>query len=418
MENDYLKSSPKKLKRTIMSRDSFKKLVNQNDSLNNSLNKLNEKYYDNMKTIFDSDEKKIQVMSFLEKFRFKNRLTKRNVSPLLKEKLGITDYQVCKTEDNIREKSIDIKKNNNENKQNIPRNLKEEIFQINNNNNLSKEYAIKFEKNEMKQKIQNNKYYRNNIYMHSPNLIKKKENLEIAFTRINISTVKKNNKNLLVYNQNFFKENFSFSIKSKFNNKYNHKNPLKIENIDLFIDSKKEINKNFESKNFTGFKLIQLKKGNIINEIPFNKSINELNKIFEEKKIKINHNQLKFNCLNENIIDQNIKFNVLSNLNKEKIKNNLINIGVNTIKEKKKTKEIGINVGCILITSNSGNNTDINLTNWDSIVQNMNFDTNNLSLKNKKELKNEKMNILKYTDKYEERKISDNLSSLDKLQIK
>ena len=110
MENDYLKSSPKKLKRTIMSRDSFKKLVNQNDSLNNSLNKLNQKYYDNMKTIFDSDEKKIQVMSFLEKFRFKSRLTKRNVSPLLKEKLGITDYQVCKTEDNIREKSIDIKK--------------------------------------------------------------------------------------------------------------------------------------------------------------------------------------------------------------------------------------------------------------------------------------------------------------------
>ena len=48
----------------------------------------------------------------------------------------------------------------------------------------------------------------------------------------------------------------------------------------------------------------------------------------------------------------------------------------------------------------------------------MNFDTNNLSLKNKKELKNEKMNILKHTDKYEERKISDNLSSLDKLQIK
>ena len=48
----------------------------------------------------------------------------------------------------------------------------------------------------------------------------------------------------------------------------------------------------------------------------------------------------------------------------------------------------------------------------------MNFDTNNLSVKNKKDLKNEKMNILKYTDKYEERKISDNLSSLDKLQIK
>ena len=417
MENDYLNSNPKKLKRIIMSRDSFKKLVNQNDSLNNSLNKLNEKYYDNMKTIFDSDEKKIQVMSFLEKLRFKSRLTKRNISPLLKEKLGITNDQVCKTEENIREKSMDIKKNNNENKQNIPRNLKEEIFQINNNNNLSEE-TIKIEKNEMKQKIQNNKYYRNNIYMYSPNLIKKKENLEIAFTRINITTVKKNNKNLLVYNQNFFKENFSFSIKSKFNNKYNHKNPLKIENIDLFIDSKKEINKNFESKNFTGFKLIQLKKGNIINEIPFNKSINELNKIFEEKKIKINHNQLKFNCLNENIIDQNIKFNVLSNLNKKKIKNNLNNVGVNTIKEKKKTKEIGINVGCRLITSNSGNNTDINLTNWDSIVQNMNFDTNNLSLKNKKELKNEKMNILKHTDKYEERKISDNLSSLDKLQIK
>ena len=52
---------------------------------------------------------------------------------------------------------------------------------------------------------------------------------------------------------------------------------------------------------FTSFKLFM--KSPLYNifefEIPFTKSINKLNKIIEEKKIKINHNQLKFNCLNE-----------------------------------------------------------------------------------------------------------------------
>jgi hypothetical protein len=66
-----------------MSRDSFQKLVKQNGPLNKNLNKLNENYYINMKSIFDSDEKKTQLFSYIEKLRVKDRIKQRSVSPLL-----------------------------------------------------------------------------------------------------------------------------------------------------------------------------------------------------------------------------------------------------------------------------------------------------------------------------------------------
>ena len=83
MEVNSQNSKTRNIKKLIMSRDSFQKLVKQNGPLNKNLNKLNENYYINMKSIFDSDEKKTQLFSYIEKLRVKDRIKQRSVSPLL-----------------------------------------------------------------------------------------------------------------------------------------------------------------------------------------------------------------------------------------------------------------------------------------------------------------------------------------------
>ena len=82
MEVNSQNSKTRNIKKLIMSRDSFQKLVKQNGPLNKNLNKLNENYYYNMKSIFDSDEKKTQLMSYIEKLRIKDRIKQRSVSPI------------------------------------------------------------------------------------------------------------------------------------------------------------------------------------------------------------------------------------------------------------------------------------------------------------------------------------------------
>ena len=146
--------------------------------------------------------------------------------------------------------------------------------------------------------------------------------------------------------------------------------------------------------NYTGYKLVKFDKGKKINEIPFNNSIEILNKKFEEEKIKINNIPLKFNSINKytNEIDQVENLNIISSTLKKQI--NLVNTGMNTIKDKRKFKEIGINVSYKIITSNSGNNTDINLVNWEKYCNNYNNDilNNNIFQNNKKINKKEKNN--------------------------
>ena len=99
----------------------------------------------------------------------------------------------------------------------------------------------------------------------------------------------------------------------------------------------------------------------------------------------------------KNEIDVNENFQILSNLNKEKQNKNLTNTGMNTIKDRRKFVENGINVNFNSITSNSGNNTDINLTNWDSLFQNQissNSNSKNLfSNSDSRIIKNESLNI-------------------------
>jgi hypothetical protein len=58
MEEKNIMTKTQKIKKVVMSRDSFQKLVKENESLNTNLGKLHNNYYDNMKTLFNSDEKK------------------------------------------------------------------------------------------------------------------------------------------------------------------------------------------------------------------------------------------------------------------------------------------------------------------------------------------------------------------------
>ena len=167
------------------------------------------------------------------------------------------------------------------------------------------------------------------------------------------------------------------------------------------------INSKNKKDNFTGLKLIKYEEGKIKKEILLNESIERINKKLEEEKIKIDNIQLKFNIINEYTkeIDQTVNFNIISNIIREKVKLNLVNKGMNTLRDKRKFKEIGINVSYNPITSNSGNNTEINLVNWDKLFQKNNLFDKNVNksekniyfhksnsnvLKNKKGIKNDK----------------------------
>ena len=479
MEDKYLKIRTRNLKKIIMSRDSFQRLIKENEPLNKNLGKLNENYYHNIKAIFGSDEKKNQVMSFIEKLRFKNRLKQRSVSPLLLkfDNFGIsTEKSYTKDLSTLRvEKSIDTIKNNNshkltkryeklknelsgnnsnicydnenhlvensidkniivENINSIEKNSSENntdkintISNLNNksiNKNIIDNYNTE-DKNEKKNGIENMKlsdnkrnmnliedekiiiedkrnkekqlkrYHKKNFGSDNiPNIkIKKKEEqLKITFKRINISiSRKKNNDN---NNKTLLKENFFFTIKPKlitYKNKtiiHPKKTQLKKESTNF------SINKNYKSKNdkYTGYKLIKYEEGKKITEILLNESIENINKKLEEEKIKIDNLQIKLKLKNEytNEIDQIENFNIISNLIKEKVKLNLVNRGMNTLRDKRKFKEIGINVSNNRIFSNSGNNTDITLVNWDKY-----FNKNNLMKFNNKGDNNKKTNYHK-----------------------
>ena len=425
-----------KIKKVVMSRDSFQKLVKENESLNTNLGKLHNNYYDNMKTLFNSDEKKNQILMCINKLRFKDRL-KRSISPIIYQqdnlrlssrepqfnKSQINTFQIDNSKEIIEEK-IEEKPNSYRNVINYVNN--QNYININdiNNNNQELEKIIKVPK------IKNNDF--DNVIIpknkSSIQLTNIKEKFQITFTRINITTFKKENHNILTkkINRNLMKDYFFFSIqptiiKNNYNNNLKSKinnNPLKIESNDLIIESNIEKNKIKQFGDFTGYKLIELNNGKLLKEISFNESIESLNKKLEEEKIIINNFPLRFRYINfyTNEIDQIENFNILP-LIKENIKLNLVNIGVNTIKEKKKFKDIGINVGYIPITSNAGNNTDINLANWNKFYQTnkniennlynneYNIPRNIIGIKNEKNNNNFKTII----SKSEEKKIEENL---------
>ena len=451
MEDNSQNNKTRNIKKLIMSRDSFQKLVKQNGPLNKNLNKLNENYYYNMKSIFDSDEKKTQLMSYIEKLRIKDRIKQRSVSPLL---IKNNNYQFStekvtnnKEKNPIREKSSDIIKNKNKmirkkeklkydntcNNTLYRINLNDEIFGNKNDKTNDKKDKKKIENLEKinSDKILYNFYGLDNLnkrnYYESETapsfrIIKKKKQLQMTFTRIHFPSKKKNNNNNI---KKYFKENFFFCIKTKRKRKKKEENKInlfQIENINNFsIKPKININKIDKNKlnevkkkkdNYTGYKLVKFDKGKKINEIPFNNSIEILNKKFEEEKIKINNIPLKFNSINKytNEIDQVENLNIISSTLKKQI--NLVNTGMNTIKDKRKFKEIGINVSYKIITSNSGNNTDINLVNWEKYCNNYNNDIlNNNIFKNNKKINKKEKNNNNSRDSYKSKIIYESNSS-------
>ncbi len=537
MEDKYLNIRTRNLKKIIMSRDSFQKLIKENEPLNKNLGKLNENYYHNIKAIFGSDEKKKQVMSFIEKLRFKNRLKQRSVSPLLLkfDNFGIsTEKSYTKDLSTLRvEKSIDTIKNNNSHKirkryeklknelsgnnsnicydiksenenpleensvdkniiveninsieKNSSENNTDKINIINNNNksinkNIIDNYNTE-DKNEKNNGIENMKLSENKKNMnfiedekiiiedkrnkekqlkryHKKNYVsnnipniktkKKEEQLKITFKRINISiSKKKNNDN---NNKNLIKENFFFTIKPKlltYKKKtiiHPKKNQLKKESTNFSIN----INNKSINDKYTGFKLIKYEEGKKINEILFNESIEKINKKLEEEKIKIDNLQIKLNLINEysNEIDQIENFNIISNLIKEKVKLNLVDRGMNTLRDKRKFKEIGINVSNNRIFSNSGNNTDITLVNWDKYFPKNNLmkfnnkgdnnkksnyhKSNSCVMENKKEIKSNKNNYInlkysimlenkkKFKDNFNDSHLNENFSFFDNSHV-
>ena len=189
------------------------------------------------------------------------------------------------------------------------------------------------------------------------------------------------------------KVNFSFSLNSK-----NDKSNLNLNK--KFFQIEKNNNLFFKSdiiENYSGYKLSKYEKGKLKNEFLLYESIESLNNKFMEELIEINKilSRLINKFYYQNEIDVNENFQILSNLNKEKQNKNLTNTGMNTIKDRRKFVENGINVNFNSITSNSGNNTDINLKNWNSLFQNKAFSNskNLFSNSDSRITNNESLNI-------------------------
>ena len=374
---------------SVINRDSFKELIKQNNSLNKNLSKLNENYYSNMKAIFDSDENKSRVMSFINKLRNKDILSKqKSVSPIQKyfEKIKVNKrFATNKNKYNINHTEP------NNNYMNLKKKLLQRSYEENKQNYINEdEYQIQKQLHSIK-----NKFYQINtapVYKNK----NKKEQFQITFTRVNITTIKNNKYSTNKGNSNMLsKDNFYFSLNSK-NDKLNLNLNKKLFQID------RNNNLFFKSnilENYSGYKLSKYEKGELKNNFLLNESIETLNKKFTEELIEINKIPLRFNNKfnYQNEIDLNENFQILPNLNKEKLNKNLISTGMNTIKDKRKYVENGINVNFNSITSNSGNNTDINLTNWDSLFQNQissNSNSKNLfSNSDSRIIKNESLNI-------------------------
>ena len=383
MENHNKINTQKGIK-TILSRESFREIIKQNDSLDKNLGKLNRNYYTNMKSIFDSDEKKINIISFIDKLRTKDRLKQKSVSPLIKdyEPLKFIEYNSPK-KTNKNHYSLKTANYNKKGK-NFYNKIYEEKKQENN--------YIYDENMEIENRLN---YYRNNIPYHMSTapifkIRNKKDQYQITFIRINITTIRTIKSKSYVNNNKLTKENFSLCFESKNQkneNKNNNENLLQINSYNL------NFKPNNINDNFTGFKLIKFNNGILQKEFLLNESIEELNKKFSEELIKINNIPLKLNNKIDysNEIDLTQNFNILSSFKKED--KNLVNKGMNTIKDKRKFIENGVNVDFNPITSNSGNNTDINLKNWNYLIENLNpNDKNNFESNQENENPNIKFN--------------------------
>ena len=428
---------------------------------------FNKNIYNNMKSILDCDEKKKNIISYIDNRRKKER-EQRSTSPLLNINSSSVNYKnnniyfnQIKTSNKIIKdyQTISHEYSNEENFNKIrysSQNYKNINIHHNkqySNNNLSKLFYSKDdEDDEVNKKINEmRRNIKNQIDKQFPFKVIKNDNLQITFLRINITTVKheneekkfkkeqfdicfnslnKNNSQKDSKKDNIFKKEFSnFCIKGndkKENNfiqesvnfyvKGNNKKEIIFEkefnNFTIEGNNKKEIilEKEFidfnikginkkeidEVKDFSGFKFTKIENGEKINEFYIKENIEELNKKFEEENITINNLPLKFssNIKSINEIDQVEKFEFiqLNNLNKKENKK-LINIGVNTMKDKRKFENKGISVNFFPITTQIGINTD----DIENRINNNNNDNNNIIKinRNKYNYENENKDYLK-----------------------
>ena len=456
------------VKKTIITKDSLQKSIKNIVPITKNFEYFNKNIYNNMKNIFDSDEKKKNIISYLDD-KIKREREQRSISPLLnsnsssvksnnnnniyynqkkQSKKLIKDYQAISQEYSNAESLNKVRYSSTNMK-----NLNIHHMKQYSNNNIGKLFYFKDDENdEVNKKINEmRRSIKNQIDKEFPIKVYKNDNLQITFLRINITTLKheneekefkkeqfnicinslnKNNRQKDIKKDNIFKKEFSnFCIKGndkKENNfiqesvnfyvKGNNKKEIIFEkefnNFTIEGNNKKEIilEKEYidfeikginekeieEEKDFSGFKFTKIENGEKINEFYIKENIEELNKKFEEENITINNLPLKFssNIKSINEIDQVEKFEFiqLNNLNKKENKK-LINIGVNTMKDKRKFENKGISVNFFPITTQIGINTD----DIENRINNNNNDNNNIIKinRNKYNYENENKDYLK-----------------------
>ena len=76
------------IKKSIITKDSLSKDINPDFPLNKKYGNIKKNAYKNAQNIFDSDEKKNEIISFLDKKRNEeNREKERSISPLLENNI-------------------------------------------------------------------------------------------------------------------------------------------------------------------------------------------------------------------------------------------------------------------------------------------------------------------------------------------
>ena len=365
------------IKKSIITKDSLSKDINPDFPLNKKYGNIKKNAYKNAQNIFDSDEKKNEIISFLDKKRNEeNREKERSISPLLENNIFTSI------------KNINLITPTKINKKDFQTISKEKFFNnseyhknrnISVNNNISKKYFSKefSENDEIEKKIKELKI-RNQINKKYPiRITKQNNNLKMTFIRINITTVKH------AVEDNYSEEKFDFSIYNKSNIK-KLKKEFEKESINFFIEGKKKEEDKGDNDIFIGFKLSKIEKGKEVKEYYINESIEELNKKFEEDNIKINDFPLKFKTYDKTIneIDklEDIEYIKIKN-DKKEIKN-LIDIGINTIKDKKKFENKGISVNFFPITTQRGVNTDDNIWKYNNNIDDINDDVKKIHYRN------------------------------------
>ena len=412
---------------------------------------FNKNIYNNMKSILDCDEKKKNIISYIDNRRKKER-EQRSTSPLLNINSSSVNYKnnniyfnQIKTSNKIIKdyQTISHEYSNEENFNKIrysSQNYKNINIHHNkqySNNNLSKLFYSKDdEDDEVNKKINEmRRNIKNQIEKENPIKAIKNDNLQITFLRINISTVKHKNEE-----NEFKKEQFDicFNGLNKINNEKDNKkdNIFKKESYNFYIKGNDNKDKNFIKecdnfyvkgnkkdlifeKEFNHFSIKENNKKKIILEKEFIdfkiQGINEKN-VEKEKDLPLKlSNDIK--CMNE--IDQveNFEFIHFNNINKKENKQ-LINIGINTMKDKRKFENKGISVNFFPITTQIGINTD-DIENRLNNINKINTNENKYNYKNENINKKNNNNIynIKLQSNKKEKREKRTTTSKERLQI-